>query len=67
MTRFMNRDAKDALASTPGALPSANIRMISGCEDTQTSADVSSVDDFKLPDAAGKAGGACTRYIIEGV
>jgi hypothetical protein len=61
MPRFLSRDAKDSLASTPGALPAADIRMFSGCEDAQTSADVSSVGDFQLPDPAGKAGGACTR------
>ncbi len=51
------RDKPDALQ--------ADIRMISGCEDSQTSADVSSVADFRLPDPAGRAGGACTRYVRE--
>lgn len=30
-----------------------DIRMISGCEDSQTSADVSNVASFQLPDPAG--------------
>jgi len=46
------------------AIP-ANVRMISGCHDTQTSADVSNVDTFQLPDAAGMAGGACTSAILQ--
>ncbi|KAL3924115.1 MAG: hypothetical protein SGILL_001246 [Bacillariaceae sp.] len=34
----------------------ANILMISGCEDKQTSADVSNVSSFSLPDPNGRAG-----------
>mmetsp|Transcript_4122 Transcript_4122/g.4677 ORF Transcript_4122/g.4677 Transcript_4122/m.4677 type:complete len:198 (+) Transcript_4122:260-853(+) len=45
------------------AIP-CEIRMISGCEDKQTSADVSNVASFKLPDPAGRAGGACTSAIL---
>jgi hypothetical protein len=41
-----------------------DIRMISGCEDDQTSADVSNVNSFKLPDPAGRAGGACTAALL---
>jgi hypothetical protein len=41
-----------------------DIRMISGCEDAQTSADVSNVHSFKLPDPAGRAGGACTSTLL---
>eukprot|EP00548_Thalassiothrix_antarctica_P001388 CAMPEP_0194147066 /NCGR_PEP_ID=MMETSP0152-20130528/22502_1 /TAXON_ID=1049557 /ORGANISM="Thalassiothrix antarctica, Strain L6-D1" /LENGTH=329 /DNA_ID=CAMNT_0038847753 /DNA_START=90 /DNA_END=1079 /DNA_ORIENTATION=+ len=42
------------------------IRMISGCEDSQTSADVSNVSGsgFSLPDPAGRAGGACTSTLL---
>jgi metacaspase-1 len=43
----------------------SDFRMISGCEDVQTSADVSSVSSFKLPDPAGKAGGACTSALLQ--
>jgi metacaspase-1 len=41
-----------------------DIRMISGCDDHQTSADVSNVKDFSLPDPAGSAGGACTAILL---
>lgn len=44
-------------------LPS-DVRMISGCEDAQTSADVSNVESFQLPDPAGLAGGACTATLL---
>ena len=43
----------------------ADIRLISGCEDVQTSADVSDVAHFKLPDPAGRAGGACTSGLLQ--
>lgn len=42
----------------------AEIRMFSGCEDKQTSADVGNVGIFKLPDPAGRAGGACTSAFL---
>ena len=38
--------------------------MISGCLDSQTSADVSNVQSFQLPDPAGEAGGACTSALL---
>lgn len=41
-----------------------DIRMISGCQDRQTSADVSNVSCFQLPDPAGRAGGACTSTLL---
>jgi len=34
----------------------AQVRMISGCQDSQTSADVSNVATFQLPDPNGRAG-----------
>ena len=43
----------------------ADIRMWSGCEDAQTSADVSDVANFKLPDPAGRGGGACTSALLQ--
>jgi hypothetical protein len=46
------------------AIPS-EFRMISGCEDKQTSADVSNVASFSLPDPAGRAGGACTSALLK--
>ena len=46
------------------AIP-AKFHMISGSEDKQTSADVSNVGSFALPDPAGKAGGACTATLLK--
>lgn len=46
------------------AIP-ADVRMISGCHETQTSADVNDVGSFQLPDPAGQAGGACTSAILQ--
>lgn len=43
----------------------ADVRLISGCKDEQTSADVSNVESFRLPDPAGKAGGACTSAMLQ--
>jgi len=51
--------AKKANAALPG-----DIRMISGCEDEQTSADVQNVKCFDLPDPAGRSGGACTSALL---
>ena len=42
----------------------AVVRMFSGCQDEQTSADVSNVASFQLPDAAGRAGGALTSSLL---
>lgn len=44
----------------------ADVRMFSGCEDSQTSADVHDVAKFGLPDATG-AGGACTNAVLANV
>lgn len=46
------------------AIP-AKFHMFSGSEDKQTSADVSNVGAFQLPDPAGKAGGACTSTLLK--
>ncbi|CAB9525977.1 Metacaspase-1 [Seminavis robusta] len=43
----------------------AEVHMISGCRDEQTSADVSNVANFSLPDPAGRAGGACTSAMLK--
>ena len=48
----------------PAELQDADIWMISGCDDHQTSADVSNVASFQLPDPQGKAGGACTATLL---
>jgi len=46
------------------AIP-AEFHMISGSHDSQTSADVSNVNQFQLPDPAGRAGGACTSALLK--
>eukprot|EP00574_Skeletonema_japonicum_P002159 CAMPEP_0201720586 /NCGR_PEP_ID=MMETSP0593-20130828/5482_1 /ASSEMBLY_ACC=CAM_ASM_000672 /TAXON_ID=267983 /ORGANISM="Skeletonema japonicum, Strain CCMP2506" /LENGTH=511 /DNA_ID=CAMNT_0048211247 /DNA_START=41 /DNA_END=1576 /DNA_ORIENTATION=+ len=47
------------------AIP-ANVRMISGSHDVQTSADVSNINSqFELPNPAGRAGGACTAALLQ--
>ena len=46
------------------AIP-AEVRMISGCADSQTSADVSNVGNFQLPNPQGRAGGACTAALLQ--
>mmetsp|Transcript_18635 Transcript_18635/g.26294 ORF Transcript_18635/g.26294 Transcript_18635/m.26294 type:complete len:312 (+) Transcript_18635:198-1133(+) len=43
----------------------ADVHMISGSHDKQTSADVSNVGAFQLPDPAGKPGGACTSALLK--
>lgn len=52
-----------SLEDAEKAIP-AVVRMISGCEDSQTSADVSNVASFKLPDPAGRAGGALSSCLL---
>ena len=44
----------------------ANVFMISGCQDSQTSADVGNVSSFSLPNPSGRAGGACTSALLKG-
>lgn len=51
--------------SSPSDLIPADVRMISGCQDAQTSADVGNVSQFSLPDPAGRAGGACTSALLK--
>lgn len=66
--RLMNPDTKqrvlDAFGDDKPKILTADIMMISGCEDKQTSADVSNVASFSLPDPAGRAGGACTSTLL---
>ena len=54
----------DFLSNAEKAIP-AEVHMISGCMDEQTSADVSNVASFSLPDPAGKAGGALTSSLLK--
>mmetsp|Transcript_25354 Transcript_25354/g.33633 ORF Transcript_25354/g.33633 Transcript_25354/m.33633 type:complete len:295 (-) Transcript_25354:215-1099(-) len=58
----MGNDNSREAESTPEV---AEFRMISGCQDSQTSADVSNVNEFELPDPAGRAGGACTSALLK--
>jgi hypothetical protein len=46
------------------AIP-ADFHMISGSDDSQTSADVGNVSKFELPNPAGRAGGACTSALLQ--
>ena len=47
-------------------LIAAEVRLISGCHSEQTSADVSNINSIaKLPNPAGRAGGACTSALLE--
>lgn len=46
------------------AIP-AEFHMISGCHDSQTSADVSNVGNFSLPNPNGRSGGACTAALLQ--
>ena len=55
--------ADAALENAKKAIP-AEIHMISGCRDEQTSADVSNVASFSLPDPKGRAGGALTSSLL---
>lgn len=43
----------------------ATVHMISGCADEQTSADVSNVATYQLPDPAGRAGGAMSATLLK--
>jgi len=62
---FLDNAKRRAFEENKPEALAADIRMISGCEDCQTSADVSNVNSFKLPDPAGRAGGACTSTLLQ--
>lgn len=61
---FLRRALRDTFEQEKPPQLRADIRMISGCCDSQTSADVSNVHSFQLPDPAGEAGGACTSALL---
>eukprot|EP00538_Stauroneis_constricta_P013629 CAMPEP_0119552190 /NCGR_PEP_ID=MMETSP1352-20130426/5255_1 /TAXON_ID=265584 /ORGANISM="Stauroneis constricta, Strain CCMP1120" /LENGTH=317 /DNA_ID=CAMNT_0007598383 /DNA_START=66 /DNA_END=1019 /DNA_ORIENTATION=+ len=72
MGRFLRRirkrfeeSQKEKFEEEKPAVARKDIRMISGCEDAQTSADVSNVNSFRLPDPHGRAGGACTSTLLK--
>lgn len=56
-------DDAEAYAEKVAEAISADVRMFSGCMDSQTSADVHDVSKFGLPNADG-AGGACTNAML---
>ncbi|KAJ9469328.1 Metacaspase-1 [Diplonema papillatum] len=58
-TRDYETKARDAIP--------AEVLMFSGCKDSQTSADVSNVQSFGLPEDSGPggAGGACTNALLK--
>jgi hypothetical protein len=64
MGRFMDSLKRKAFEDNKPKVLQSDIRMISGCEDHQTSADVSNVASFQLPDPQGRAGGACTATLL---
>jgi hypothetical protein len=61
---FLRRQLREQFEKKKPEALQADIRMISGCQDVQTSADVSNVASFQLPDPAGNAGGACTSTLL---
>mmetsp|Transcript_10865 Transcript_10865/g.23867 ORF Transcript_10865/g.23867 Transcript_10865/m.23867 type:complete len:323 (-) Transcript_10865:489-1457(-) len=61
--RFESGDEPSQKDRAIGLIPSTVV-MISGCRDSQTSADVCNVEQFCLPDTAGKAGGAFTSALL---
>jgi metacaspase-1 len=54
----------DEYATQAAEVIHCDCRMISGCDDAQTSADVTNVGQFVLPNPAGRAGGACTSALL---
>jgi len=59
---MVTNDEFDAKAKK--AIP-AEIHVLSGCQDMETPADVSDVGQFKLPNAEGQVGGACTAAFLQ--
>lgn len=62
---FFSKKHRDTFEENKPNELKADIRCFSGCEDAQTSADVSDVNSFQLPDPAGRAGGACTSTLLK--
>ena len=58
--------SESEFAEQTAAVIKGDVRMFSGCKDSQTSADVSNVASFGLPQVHGaeKAGGACTNALL---
>ena len=64
---FLNDEQRHVFEQNmPRELQHADIWMISGCQDSQTSADISNVGSFQLPDVPnGQASGACTAALLK--
>lgn len=62
---FFSKKHRDIFEDNKPDELKADIYCFSGCEDDQTSADVSDVNSFCLPDPAGRAGGACTSMLLK--
>jgi Caspase domain len=62
--KFLDEQERQTFEQNKPQALQADIWMISGCEDRQTSADVSNTATFQLPDPAGRAGGACTATLL---
>jgi hypothetical protein len=62
MTDGQRDFASKAIDAVPG-----DVKMISGCKDSQTSADVHDVSQFGLPASPPGAGGACTNALLLGL
>jgi len=61
---FLDSDARQCFEEGKPQALGADIRVISGCEDSQYSADVQDVSTFQLPDPAGRGGGAITSALL---
>lgn len=59
-------EADEDYAGKAAATVPCDVRMFSGCSDSQTSADVQNVASFGLPDSEG-AGGACTNAMLSAI
>ncbi|CAB9506917.1 Metacaspase-1B [Seminavis robusta] len=65
-TSSSNNDTFDpSLVAQAEAYIHAEVHLFSGCRDEQTSADISNVELFGLPDPQGRAGGACTSAMLK--
>lgn len=63
---FNTKKRQQKFASQAKKAIPANVRMISGSHDLQTSADVGNINSqFELPNPAGRAGGACTAALLQ--
>ena len=62
----MTSEAREFQTRAIEAVP-GDVKMISGCRDDQTSADVHDVSQFGLPASPPGAGGACTNSLLKAI